>query len=325
MTDTLEPVAPKSKIQNQKSEIDDQPLPYPLTVMVESLLFVASEPVPVTQIAEALNVKPAEVEQALTELSAAGQVTRGVRVQRKADKVQLTTQPECAPYIEKFLGLDLTTRLSKPALETLAIIAYQQPVTRAQIEHVRGVNCDAVLSTLLNRGLIEEVGRLETAGRPIQYGTTFAFLQHFGLRGLDDMPSLQADEAAALEALAEQGQTIALDQAVPSVQLESATTPAAESPAAEVVPDRPVTPIETQLLLLGAEAPQVDRADVAVEQVSAEPVDVIAEQEMMNAEAPKAAQVADAPVGIDPAPDVFEGAIEPQSSEETLSNENAAN
>jgi segregation and condensation protein B len=126
-----------------------------LPVMVESLLFVASEPVPVIQIAEALEVKLAEVEQALSELNAEI-VARGIRVQRKGDKVQLTTQPECAPYVEKFLGLDLTTRLSKPALETLAIIAYQQPVTRAQIEHVRGVNCDAVLATLLNRGLIED-------------------------------------------------------------------------------------------------------------------------------------------------------------------------
>ena len=85
MTDTLEPVAPKSAISNQPSAID---LPYPLTVMVESLLFVASEPVPVTQIAEALNVKLAEVEQALTELNSPEQALRGVRVQRKADKVQ---------------------------------------------------------------------------------------------------------------------------------------------------------------------------------------------------------------------------------------------
>jgi len=325
MTDTPEPIAPQSKIQNRKSEIDNQPLPYPLTVMVESLLFVASEPVPVTQIAEALNVKLAEVEQALAELNAAEQATRGVRVQRRADKVQLTTQPECAPYIEKFLGLDLTTRLSKPALETLAIIAYQQPVTRAQIEHVRGVNCDGVLSTLLNRGLIEEVGRLETAGRPIQYGTTFAFLQHFGLRGLDDMPSLQAEEAAALEALAEQGQTIALDQAVPSVQLESPTTSTVEVPAAEVVPDQPATPVETQLLLMGDEAPHNDQVEVAVEPASAEQVDVIVEQEIMHAEAPEADRVADVPVAVDPAPDLFEGAIEPPSSKESLSNENAAN
>ncbi len=315
MTDTPEPVAPKHK--NQQSEISTQQLPYPLPVMVESLLFVASEPVPVTQIAEALNVKLAEVEQALAELNAVEQATRGVRVQRKADRVQLTTQPACAPYIEKFLGLDLTTRLSKPALETLAIIAYQQPVTRAQIEHVRGVNCDAVLSTLLNRGLIEEVGRLETAGRPIQYATTFAFLQHFGLRGLDDMPSLQAEEAAALEALAEQGQAIAFDQAVPSVQLESPAMPTAEAPVTEAVPDQPATLVEMQLLLMGDEAPHSDHVEAAVAPVSAE-------QEVMHVEGPEADRVAEAPAVVDPVSDQFEAPIEPPSTEESLSNEDAA-
>jgi segregation and condensation protein B len=248
MTDVLEPAAPESRIDNQPAEIA---LPYPLPVMVESLLFVASEPVPVTQIAEALEVKLADVEQALAKLNAETE-TRGLRVLRKGDRVQLTTQPECAPYVERFLGLDLTTRLSKPALETLAIIAYQQPVTRAQIEHVRGVNCDAVLSTLLNRGLIEEVGRLETAGRPIQYGTTFAFLQHFGLRSLDDMPSLQPAEAAALDVLAEQGQAIAVDLAAPSDQVELA-------PAAVTLPDQLATEIETQLPLLAVEAPEPDQ------------------------------------------------------------------
>jgi len=248
MSDTPEPAAPKPKIQSPKPEIG---LPYPLPVMVESLLFVASEPVPVTQIAEALEVKLADVEQALADLNTET-ATRGLRVQRKGDRVQLTTQPECAPYVERFLGLDLTTRLSKPALETLAIIAYQQPVTRAQIEHVRGVNCDAVLSTLLNRGLIEELGRLETAGRPIQYGTTFAFLQHFGLRSLDDMPSLQPAEAAALEVLAEQGQAIAVDQAAPSDQVETAQ-------AAVPPPDQLTATIETQLPLLAVEAPEIER------------------------------------------------------------------
>ena len=323
MTDIPEMAAPLAKIKNQKSEIDDQPLPYPLTVMVESLLFVASEPVPITQIAEALNVKLAEVEQALAELNSPEQALRGVRVQRKGDKVQLTTQPECAPYIEKFLGLDLTTRLSKPALETLAIIAYQQPVTRAQIEHVRGVNCDGVLSTLLNRGLIEEVGRLETAGRPIQYGTTFAFLQHFGLRGLDDMPSLQVEEAAALEALAEQGQAIALDQAVPSVLLDSPAAPA-EAPATEAVPDQPATPTETQMPLMGDEAPASDLAEAIIEPVSAEQVDVIVQQEIINVEGPEADRMAEVPAAIEPVLDQFEGAIEPQSTEESLSNETTA-
>lgn len=152
----------KSETDNLKTD-----LPLPLTAMVEALLFVSSEPVPVLQIAEALDVKIDAVEQALSEIrDGAADVVRGVRLQRKGDKVQLTTPPEVAPWIERFLGLDATSRLSKPALETLSIIAYQQPVTRAQIEQVRGVNCDGVLSTLLNKGLIEEVGRLETAGGP---------------------------------------------------------------------------------------------------------------------------------------------------------------
>jgi segregation and condensation protein B len=284
MTDTPEPGAPQTKIENLEHlhraaaeravQVPEIGLPYPLPVMVESLLFVASEPVPVTQLAEALEVKVAEVEQALAELNAEI-VARGVRVQRKGDKVQLTTQPECAPYVEKFLGLDLTTRLSKPALETLAIIAYQQPVTRAQIEHVRGVNCDAVLSTLLNRGLIEELGRLETAGRPIQYGTTFAFLQHFGLRGLDDMPSLQPEETAALEALAAQGQAIAVELAAPIARVESE----AVAPA----PDQPAMPIETQLSWLGAEAPPAQRTEAISEEV-----DTLATLEALTVEMPEA-------------------------------------
>jgi segregation and condensation protein B len=300
MTDAPESVAPQSKISNQQSAIG---LPFPLPVMVESLLFVAGEPVPVTQIAEALEVKMAEVEQALAELNAEI-VARGVRVQRKGDKVQLTTQPECAPYIEKFLGLDLTTRLSKPALETLAIIAYQQPVTRAQIEHVRGVNCDAVLATLLNRGLIEELGRLETAGRPIQYGTTFAFLQHFGLRGLEDMPSLQPQEEAALTALAEQGQAVAVDLAAPADRVEGE--------AAAAAPDRPLAPIGTQMSLLGDEAPPADLAEA------------IAAQEVLGDEAPQVDRVSAETAAIEFVPDQPELSIEPQSAADEFSDENAA-
>jgi segregation and condensation protein B len=307
MTDSPETPIPQSKIQNPKSEID---LPYPLPVMVESLLFVASEPVPITQIAEALEVKVAEVEQALTELNAEIGA-RGVRVQRKGDKVQLTTQPECAPYVERFLGLDLTTRLSKPALETLAIIAYQQPVTRAQIEHVRGVNCDAVLATLLNRGLIEELGRLETAGRPIQYGTTFAFLQHFGLRGLEDMPSLQPAEAAALEALAEQGQAIAVDLATPTDQSTGEMAPPA--------PDQPPAPIETQLSLLGDEAPAAEPAEAAAEEV-----DAFALPQESDVELTEIERVGEDTAAIQFMPDQPETPIDLQPGEEESSNENAA-
>jgi segregation and condensation protein B len=293
---------PESAIQ--KSTISNQQLPYPLPAMVESLLFVASEPVPIMQIAEALEVKTAEVEQALADLNAEI-VARGVRVQRKGDKVQLTTQPECAPYVEKFLGLDLTTRLSKPALETLAIIAYQQPVTRAQIEHVRGVNCDAVLATLLNRGLIEELGRLETAGRPIQYGTTFAFLQHFGLRGLEDMPSLQPEEATALEVLATQGQAIAVDLAAPDDQIgrESAMPG----------PDQPAAPIETQLPLLGDYARSAEYTDAAA----------IA-PEALAAEMAEAHRVSEESTAIEFVPDHSEPAIDSPSAGEFPADENAA-
>jgi segregation and condensation protein B len=302
MTDLPETPASQSKIKDQSSEAG---LPYPLPVMVESLLFVASEPVPITQLAEALEVKLAEVEQALAELNAEI-VARGVRVQRKGDKVQLTTQPECAPYVEKFLGLDLTTRLSKPALETLAIIAYQQPVTRAQIEHVRGVNCDAVLATLLNRGLIEELGRLETAGRPIQYGTTFAFLQHFGLRGLEDMPSLQPDEAATLEALAAQGQAIAVDLATPTARVagETAVPP----------PDQPAAPIETQLSLLGEAASPIGRTEG----------EALDSPEVIAAELTEADRASEETAAIEFATDEPERSIDPQASDESAFNENAA-
>jgi len=152
-------------------------------------LFVADEPVPVARLASALVVPQETAEAALDRLEKECQ-TRGVRIQRKGDRVQMVSAPEAAPYIERFLGLDLTTRLSPAALEVLAIVAYRQPITRAQIEAIRGVSCDAVLRTLISRGLLEEVGRLEQVGRPILYGTTFQFLQYFGLNTLADLPPL---------------------------------------------------------------------------------------------------------------------------------------
>jgi segregation and condensation protein B len=180
--------------------LDRQPLSekqLPLPALVESLLFVADEPVTVARLAQALEVNADAVEAALHELSADG-ANRGVRLQRKGDRVQLATRPEAAAHIERFLGLETSARLSQAALETLAIIAYRQPCTRAQIEAVRGVNCDSVLKNLLTKGLIEEIGRLETVGHPIQYSTTFAFLQHFGLKSLDDLPPLEPTQTPSL-------------------------------------------------------------------------------------------------------------------------------
>ena len=177
--------------------------PAPLKSLVESLLFVAEGPVAIAALARALEVEPEKVDEALAELKS-DYAERGVRVQRARDKVQLVSAPDAATVIQKFLGIDGSGHLSAAALETLAIIAYRQPITRPAIESVRGVNCDGVIHSLLTRGLIQEVGRMETAGRPILYATTFDFLQHFGLRDVEDLPPLEEQtEKVLAEAVAQ--------------------------------------------------------------------------------------------------------------------------
>jgi segregation and condensation protein B len=171
-----------------------------LKSLVESLLFVADRTVTAEILASALEVPVDDVETALQALDADYQ-TRGIRLQRNGNRLQLVSAQEAGPYIERFLGLELSGKLSSAALETLSIVAYRQPATRAQVEAIRGVSSDSVLRSLVRRGLLEEVGRSETVGRPILYGTTFEFLQHFGLRDVRDLPdwgeldaSLQARE-----------------------------------------------------------------------------------------------------------------------------------
>jgi segregation and condensation protein B len=180
---------------------DPQPFPgehsdieLPLFVKLEALLFVAPEPVTTAQLATALDVAPSVVERGLNELDAS-LATRGLRLQRNAGRFQLTTAPQLAELIERFLGLEATTHLSRAALETLAIIAYQQPVTRPQIDSIRGVNSDSMMKSLLTKGLILESGRADGPGRPILYSTTPEFLQHFGLNSILEMPPLAKPEA----------------------------------------------------------------------------------------------------------------------------------
>jgi segregation and condensation protein B len=166
---------------------------------VESLLFVADGPVSVGRLAEALEVTAGQVERALADLADA-YAGRGLRLQRIGNRVQLTTTPEASPYVERFLGLEARTRLSRAALETLAIVVYRQPITRPEIESIRGVSSDSVLRTLLSVGLVEEVGRAPTVGRPILYGSTFEFLQYFGLSSLDELPPLDDSPIGSDEA-----------------------------------------------------------------------------------------------------------------------------
>jgi segregation and condensation protein B len=165
-----------------------------LSAQLEALLFVSGEPVAPAQLATALDVAPSVVERGLNELDASLS-SRGLRLQRHAGRVQLTTAPQTAELVERFLGLEATTHLSRAALETLAIIAYQQPVTRPQIDSIRGVNSDSMLKSLVHKNLILESGRADGPGRPILYSTTPEFLQHFGLNSILEMPALAHADA----------------------------------------------------------------------------------------------------------------------------------
>jgi segregation and condensation protein B len=160
---------------------------------VECLLFVAGGPVTVQRLSEALEAPPDAVQEALRELGEeyAG---RGLQVQVVAGGYQLCTRPDYAGVVQRFLGLDHRETLSQAALETLAIIAYRQPITRAEIEVVRGVRSEHVLERLIERHLVREVGRRPTPGRPILYGTTEGFLRHFGLKDLQSLPPLRGDD-----------------------------------------------------------------------------------------------------------------------------------
>lgn len=175
-----------------------------LAARVEALLFVSAGPVRISQIAGTLETTTYQVEQALKSLQESYE-NRGIRLQTHPDGVQLTTAPETASDIERFLELENTARLSRAALEVLSIIAYQEPVTRPYIDSIRGVNSDSVLRTLLRYGLIEEAGRSDSPGRPILYKTTGEFLLNFGLTSLEDLPPLGLDAAAELESPARAG------------------------------------------------------------------------------------------------------------------------
>lgn len=158
--------------------------------MVEALLFASEAPLSAADLARADEALDEErVEALVAELRAEYERDqRAFTIVEVAGGYQLLTRPEFAPVLERFDTVPAVQRLSAPALETLAILAYRQPVGRAEVEDIRGVGAGGVLRTLQERGLIEVVGRGEGLGRPLLYGTTAYFLQHFGFRSLDDLP-----------------------------------------------------------------------------------------------------------------------------------------
>jgi segregation and condensation protein B len=187
-----------------------------LKFILESLLFSAQKPLSVKELREVLasaaehpdadatakslaKIKESELTAALEQLAREHETAaRSYRLVCVAGAWQFVTQPEFSPWLRALVGVKARpSRLSQPALETLAIIAYRQPLTRAEAEQIRGVNVDGVMQTLTERGLVEVVGRAEVVGRPQTYGTTALFLEYFGLRGLEDLPA--ADELRRIQ------------------------------------------------------------------------------------------------------------------------------
>jgi segregation and condensation protein B len=164
--------------------------------IIEAVIFASSEPVSADQLARLIELDSETVEQLVSELQQEYDTTRrSFQMIEVANGFQICTRDEYAPWIRDFYTTEISSRLSVSALEALAIIAYRQPVTRAEIEEIRGVNSDSVLHTLLERNMIKVIGRKRAPGKPMIYGTTTEFLLHFGLRDLSELPSIDEIES----------------------------------------------------------------------------------------------------------------------------------
>lgn len=234
-----------------------------LKYILEAILFSAQKPLSLKELRDIFvgavehaegnetvrglkKVKEEQLNAALEELAKEHEsANRSYRLACVAGSWQFVTQPDYAPWLKALVGHKARPpRLSQPALETLAIIAYRQPLTRTEIEQVRGVAVDGVMQTLLERGLIEQLGRAEVVGRPMTYGTTALFLEYFGLRSLEDLPA--ADELRRIPV--QKPETLAtVDPGLATAPPEQLTTPAAEPAATEQTipapqPETPGTP-----------------------------------------------------------------------------------
>ena len=159
--------------------------------IIEAILFVAGEPVALSDLTTALGISEIETIRAVEEMERAFDTQkRGIAVKRYGDHLRLETRAEYAPFVERMLQPVQRQSLSQTAMETLAVIAYRQPTTKGEVEQVRGVKCDYSVQSLLTKGLIAEVGRKETLGRPIVYATTDKFLEHFGISDIRELPPL---------------------------------------------------------------------------------------------------------------------------------------
>ena len=198
-----EPLEPLATPPGASATEPGAPLtPKQLGSVIESLLFVAGRPLEYSELRKLTGVDEARIKVAVGDLARTlEREGRGVRAQRMETAAQMVSAPEHARFIAALLGLPTQARLTTAALETLSVIAYRQPITRAQIEGIRGVNSDRALASLIQHGLAQEVGRAVTVGRPVLFGTTPEFLQQFGLASLEALPHAELPQAQAAEAL----------------------------------------------------------------------------------------------------------------------------
>jgi len=175
-----------------------------IATAIESVLFVSGRPLECAELRKLLDIDEDNLAQGLQTLERdLERHGRGIRLQRLGEQVQLVTAPENARYVAALLGLPMSAKLTTASMETLAVITYRQPVTRSQIEAVRGVNSDRALANLIQHGLVAEVGRAQTVGRPMLFATTPEFLQQFGLTKLEELPNMPASPVPPTDAAVE--------------------------------------------------------------------------------------------------------------------------
>jgi segregation and condensation protein B len=183
-------------VETPQSLSPDEQMIAGIAIAIESLLFVSGRPLERAELRKLLDIDEGSLMQSLQTLEHdLERHGRGIRLQRLGEQVQLVTAPQNARYIAALLGLPMSAKLTTATMETLAVITYRQPVTRAQIEAVRGVNSDRALASLIQHGLVAEVGRAQTVGRPTLFATTSDFLQQFGLTKLEELPHISGSPA----------------------------------------------------------------------------------------------------------------------------------
>jgi segregation and condensation protein B len=246
-----EPLTPPESDRSDESAASDRsgPPPPPLPSIIEAVLFAADEPIPITKLAEIAGVTPDEARAATDKLNEEYEAgNRSFRVHRVAQGFQLYTRAEYADWVRRLYSHSSTQRLSKAALEVLAIIAYNQPVTRPDIEKLRNVDCSGPLLTLLERRLIATAGRAHRPGNPFLYRTTREFLRYFGLEKIEDLPQMEelGEFLATHQPIeARQGQVfdnLAVDLRPPVGEQAPAQSDGSDGSDAAVQPDVPEPP-----------------------------------------------------------------------------------